>query len=105
MIADATVGIAGDAVEDADEPRDPHVEAGLLLDLPAGGVDAGLAQLHEPARHAPESERRRPAPPHQQDAPLVKDDGADADAGRIRVLAGHCGRAADDTAVRKAALP
>src|SRR5437016_5043500 len=74
------------AVGDVDHA---HVAAALLGDLTADGVDRGLAELHHPAGQAPLPRRRLATAPDQEHAVTAHDDGADADARVIRILAAH----------------
>ena len=54
------------------------LEAGLLPELADGGLDQRLAVLDPAAGHAPAPRRRRPAAPHEEEAVVVDDHGADA---------------------------
>src|SRR5207244_10939900 len=81
--------IADHPVQDAGEIDNPDLEPALLLDLAPRRLCRRLAELAHPARHAPRAGHRRLAAPHQEHAPLAQDDGADADAREVRVLAAH----------------
>src|SRR5213594_2230746 len=89
MIPDPTVAIAHDARDDAGHVDHAHVAAALLGDLAPDGVDRRLAELDRPAGQAPLPRRWLAAAPNEQDAVPSNDDGADAGARVVRVLAAH----------------
>src|SRR5205807_2625853 len=71
----------------------PHRDAdpALLGHLARDRLARRLAEVDEPAGQAPLAERRGLAALDEQHAALVEDDGADADARVVRVLAAHAG--------------
>src|SRR3989449_3587400 len=88
-IPDPTVAIAHGARDAAGEAGLAHAAAALLGALRAGGAARGPAGPPHPAGQAPLPRRRLATAPDQEHAVTAHDDGADADARVIRILAAH----------------
>ena len=89
MIADAPVGIANHAVENAAHVDEVDLEPALLADFAAHRFPGRLTELDEAARDAPLPRQGDAAALDEQHAVAVEDHGADADARIVGILATH----------------
>ena len=89
MVADR-VPLAHDAVDNAAEPEEAHVETRFLLDLAHERVLDALAEIHEAPRDAPLAQARRMTAPREQHAVAIEHHGAHADPRRVGKLARGC---------------
>src|SRR5262249_49238387 len=86
VIADPALRVLHDAIEDAGQADHADLEPALLGDLALDGLHGCLPQLHHAARQAPLARRGLAPTLDGQDALTVEHHGADADAGKVRIL-------------------